>query len=170
MTGSPNLKPPASYGCPKRPSNGLPPKAKSAGPLASAPASGLRPSIVPEDLDRVKNAQTAQAVVMPPQAEAGGVPALGSRAGELSAFLQSLITGADVPLRDKLFLSVKEATRFSGLPETAIRRLLRSRKLPGVKTGGWRIKRSDLEQLDLRHLEDLSDKPVLNTEKKGVLR
>ena len=133
---------------------------------------GVRPSPVycPEDLDRVKNAQTAQAVVMPPQAEAGGVPALGSRAGELSAFLQSLITGADVPLRDKLFLSVKEATRFSGLPETAIRRLLRSRKLPGVKTGGWRIKRSDLEQLDLRHLEDLSDKPVLNTEKKGVLR
>ena len=26
--------------------------------------------------------------------------------------------------------------------------------------GAWRMKRSDLEQLDLRHLEDLSDKPV----------
>ena len=107
---------------------------------------------------------------MPPQAEAGGVPALAPRAGELSAFLQSLITGADVPLRDKLFLNVKEATRFSGLPESTIRRLLRSGKLPGVKTGGWRIKRSDLEQLNLRHIADMSDTSVLNTEKKGVRR
>ena len=133
---------------------------------------GVRPSPVycPEDLDRVKNAQTPPAVVMPPQAEAGGVPALAPRAGELSAFLQSLITGADVPLRDKLFLSVKEATRFSGLPESTIRRLLRSGKLPGVKTGGWRIKRSDLEQLNLRHIADMSDTSVLNTEKKGVRR
>ena len=133
---------------------------------------GVRPSPVycPKDLDRVKNAQTPPAVVMPPQAEAGGVPALAPRAGELSAFLQSLITGADVPLRDKLFLSVKEATRFSGLPESTIRRLLRSGKLPGVKTGGWRIKRSDLEQLNLRHIADMSDTSVLNTEKKGVRR
>ena len=133
---------------------------------------GVRPSPVycPEDLDRVKNAQTPPAVVMPPQAEAGGVPALAPRTGELSAFLQSLITGADVPLRDKLFLNVKEATRFSGLPESTIRRLLRSGKLPGVKTGGWRIKRSDLEQLNLRHIADMSDTSVLNTEKKGVRR
>ena len=111
---------------------------------------GVRPSPVycPEDLDRVKNAQTAQVVVMPPQAKAGGVPVLAPRAVELPLFLQSLVTGADVPLRDKLFLSVKEATRFSGLPESTIRRLLRSEKLHGVKTGGWRIKRSDLEQLD----------------------
>ena len=75
-----------------------------------------------------------------------------------------------MPLRDKLFLNIKEATRFSGLPESTIRRLLRSGKLHGVKTGGWRIKRSDLEQLDLRHIADMSDKPVLNTEKKGVRR
>ena len=133
---------------------------------------GVRPSPVysPEDLDRVKNAQTPQVAVLPPQAEAGGVPALVPPRVDLPSFLQSLLSGADVPLRDKLFLSVKEAVRFSGLPESTIRRLLRSGKLPGVKTGGWRIKRSDLEQLDLRHLEDLSDKPVLNTEKKGVSR
>ena len=29
-----------------------------------------------------------------------------------------------------------------------------------VKAGGWRIKRSDLEQLDLRHIADMSNKPV----------
>ena len=119
---------------------------------------GVRPSPVysPEDLDRVKAAQVPQVVVMPPQAEAGGVPALASRL-DLPSFLQSLVTGADVPLRDKLFLTVKEAVRFSGLPESTIRRLLRSGKLPGFKAGGWRIRRVDLEELGCRQLEDLSD-------------
>ena len=75
----------------------------------------------------------------------------------LPSFLQSLLSGADVPLRDKLFLSVKEAVRFSGLPGSTIRRLLRSGKLPGVKAGGWRIRRGDLEELGCRQIADLSD-------------
>ena len=75
-------------------------------------------------------------------------------------------TGADVPLRDKLFLTVKEAVRFSGLPESTIRRLLRSGKLPGFKAGAWRIRRADLEELGCRQLVDLSDRPVSNTKKK----
>ena len=51
---------------------------------------GVRPSPVycPEDLDRVKNAQTAQVVVMPPQAKAGGVPVLAPRAAEGQAISQ----------------------------------------------------------------------------------
>ena len=120
---------------------------------------GVRPSPVysPEDLDRVKTAQVPQVVVMPPQAEAGGVPALAPRV-DLPSFLQSLVTGADVPLRDKLFLTVKEAVRFSGLPESTIRRLLRSGKLPGFKAGGWRIRRVDLEELGCTQIADLSDR------------
>ena len=121
---------------------------------------GVRPLPVynPDDLQKVKDSQTAQVQVVP-QAEAGQTQALAPRV-DLPSFLQSLVNGADVPLRDKLFLSVKEATRFSGLPESTIRRLLRSGKLPGVKAGGWRIKRSNLEQVDLRHIEDMSDTPV----------
>ena len=120
---------------------------------------GVRPSPVysPEDLGRVKNAQTPQVAVLPPQAEAGGVPALIPPRVELPSFLQSLLSGADVPLRDKLFLTVKEAVRFSGLPESTIRRLLRSGKLPGIKAGGWRIRRADLEELGCRQFADLSD-------------
>ena len=51
---------------------------------------GVRPSPVysPEDLDRVKNAQVPQVVVMPPQAEAGSVPALTPRV-ELPSFNRS---------------------------------------------------------------------------------
>ena len=129
---------------------------------------GLRPLPVysPEDLERVKAAQVPQVAVLPPQAEAGGVPALAPRALELPSFLQSLVNGADVPLRDKLFLSVKEAVRFSGLPESTIRRLLRGGKLPGVKAGGWRIRRVDLEELGCGQIADLSDRPVSNTRKK----
>ena len=119
---------------------------------------GVRPSPVysPEDLERVKAAQVPQVVVMPRQAEAGGVPALIPRV-DLPSFLQSLVSGADVPLRDKLFLTVKEAVRFSGLPESTIRRLLRSGKLPGIKAGGWRIRRADLEELGCRQFADLSN-------------
>ena len=119
---------------------------------------GVRPSPVysPEDLERVKAAQVPQVVVMPPQAEAGGVPALIPRV-DLPSFLQSLVSGADVPLRDKLFLTVKEAVRFSGLPESTIRRLLRSGKLPGIKAGGWRIRRVDLEELGCGPIAALSN-------------
>ena len=80
---------------------------------------GVRPSPVycPDDLERVKAAQTAQMIVMPPQeADPGELAVPASRAGELSVFLQSLITAATVPLRDKLFLNIKEAARFAGLP------------------------------------------------------
>ena len=95
--------------------------------------------------------------MLPPQAEAGGVPALIPPRVELPSFLQSLLSGPDVPLKDKLFLTVKEAVRFSGLPESTIRRLLRSGKLPGIKLGGWRIRRADLEELGCRQFADLSD-------------
>ena len=112
---------------------------------------GVRPSPVysPEDLGRVKKAQVPQVVVMPPPAEAGGVPALAPRV-ELPSFLQSLVSGADVPLRDKLFLTVKEAVRFAGLPEATIRRLLRTGKLPGVKAGGWRIRRAETRRQSIQ--------------------
>ena len=52
-------------------------------------------------------------------------------------------------LRDKLFLTIKEAARFAGLPQATIRRLIHAGKIPAVKAGGWRIKRSELEKLDL---------------------
>ena len=83
--------------------------------------------------------------------------------------LQTLFP-SDLPLRDKLFLTIKEAARFAGLPQATIRRLIHAAAIPAVKAGGWRIKRSDLEQLDSRHFVDLSDKRVLNTQNKGVQR
>ena len=121
---------------------------------------GVRPLPVydPRDLEKVKDSQTVQVEVIAP-AEAGQPTALVPRV-DLPSFLQTLFPATDIPLRDKLFLNVKEAARYSGLPQSTIRRLIHAGKLPAVKAGGWRIKRSDLEQLDSRHLVDLSDKPV----------
>ena len=59
-------------------------------------------------------------------------------------------------LRHKLFLTVQEATEYSGLPQAVIRRLIAQDELPAVKTGGWRIKRTYLEVLGLRHLRKVA--------------
>lgn len=59
-------------------------------------------------------------------------------------------------LRRKLFLTLREAAEYSGLPLSSIRRLLARNLLPAVKLGGWRIKRSYLEMLAPRHLRRLA--------------
>ena len=129
---------------------------------------GIRPLPVydPGDLQKIKDSQIPHVEIIT-QAEARSVPALTPRL-DLPSILQSLVNGADVPLRDKLFFSVKEAARYSGLPQSTIRRLIHASKIPAVKAGGWRIKRSDLEQLDCGHLTDLSDKRVLIAQNKAV--
>ncbi len=57
----------------------------------------------------------------------------------------------------KLFLSVKEAAVYAGLPESTIRRLIARQTLPAVKVGGWRIQRKYLEVLALRHLRQVGE-------------
>ena len=131
---------------------------------------GVRPLPVydPDDLQKIKDSQIPRGEIIS-QAEAPQRPALAPRVDLLPSFLQTLFP-SDLPLRDKLFLTIKEAARFAGLPQATIRRLIHASKIPAVKAGGWRIKRSELEKLDLGHLVDLSDKPVLNTQTKVVRR
>ena len=73
--------------------------------------------------------------MMSQEADPGELAVPASRAGELSVFLQSLITAATVPLRDKLFLNIKEAARFAGLPKAMIRRLIHAAKNPRLQSG-----------------------------------
>lgn len=129
---------------------------------------GVRPLPVynPDDLQKVKDSHTAQVVVVP-SAEARTPTALAPRT-DLPSFLKTFFPAADMPVQDKLFLTLKEAARYSGLPQSTIRRLVHVGQLSAVKAGGWRIKRSDLEKLDCRHLVDLSDNTVLNTDNKPI--
>ena len=125
---------------------------------ATRKRSGIRPLPVydPADLQQIKDLQTPHVEIVTQADPQQQQPALVPRSDLLSSLLQNLFP-SDSPLRDKLFLTIKEAGRFSGLPQATIRRLIHSAALPAVKVGGWRIKRSDLEQIDARHIIDLSD-------------
>ena len=133
---------------------------------ATRKRAGLRPLPVydPRGLEKLKDSQTIEAVVVP-QDHGNPTQALAPRP-DLSSFLEALLPAKGVPLQDKLFLNVKEAALYSGLPQATIRRLIHSGDLPAAKAGGWRIQRSDLKQLSWRQLADMSDKTVFNTENK----
>ena len=138
---------------------------------ASRKRPGVRPQRVydPDDLQKIKDSQIPRVEIVS-KAEAPPPSALVPRADLLPSLLQKLLPPSDLPLRDKLYLTIKEAARYAGLPQATIRRLIRAAKLPAVKAGGWRIKRSDLETLDPGHLVDLSDKPVSIAQTKGLRR
>ena len=50
-----------------------------------------------------------------------------------------------VPLHMKIFLTLKEAVAYSGLPKSYLEKCLRDKTIPAFKSNGWRIKRIDLE-------------------------
>ena len=135
---------------------------------ASRKRPGVRPLVVyhPDDLQQIKDSQIPRVEIMAQADPQQQQPALVPRADLLPSLLQNLLP-SDLPLRDKLFLTVKEAARFAGLPQATIRRLIHAAAIPAVKAGGWRIRRADLEQIDSRHFTDLSDKRVLNTQSKS---
>ena len=52
-----------------------------------------------------------------------------------------------VPVEQKVFLNLKEAAEYSGLSKAWLLREIKNGKIKAIKTGGWRIRRSDLLQL-----------------------
>ena len=98
---------------------------------------GIRPLPVydPDDLQKIKETHIPRVEIITqadaPQQQPALVPRL-----DLPSFLQSFGTGADVPLRDKLFFSVKEAARFAGLPQATIRRLIHVKSPPSKRADG----------------------------------
>ena len=52
-----------------------------------------------------------------------------------------------VPVAQKVFLNLKEAAEYSGMPKAWLMREIKNGKIKTIKSGGWRIRRSDLEQL-----------------------
>ena len=52
-----------------------------------------------------------------------------------------------VPVEQKIFLTLKEADDYSGLPKAWLLRDIKSGKLQAIKAGGWRIRRSALDHL-----------------------
>ena len=52
-----------------------------------------------------------------------------------------------VPVAQKVFLNLKEAAEYSGMPKAWLVREIKAGTLKAIKAGGWRIRRADLEQL-----------------------
>lgn len=58
--------------------------------------------------------------------------------------LLSALTQSPVPLRDKMYLTLKEAAMLSGLPQAYVLRKIKEGAISAVKVPGWRIHREDL--------------------------
>jgi len=63
------------------------------------------------------------------------------------ALIEKLVQQPEVRLTEKLFLSIKEASALSGLPQTFLRSQIKEGKLNAIMAGGYKIRRSDLEKL-----------------------
>jgi excisionase family DNA binding protein len=61
------------------------------------------------------------------------------------AALLSALAAPPVPLRDKFYLTLKEAATLSGLPQAYLLRKIREGAIPAVKVPTWRIRREALE-------------------------
>jgi excisionase family DNA binding protein len=59
--------------------------------------------------------------------------------------LLSALTEPPVPLRDKFYLTLKEAAKLSGLPQAYLLRKIKEGDIPAIKVPSWRIRRQDLE-------------------------
>jgi excisionase family DNA binding protein len=108
------------------------------------PILGRKPLTVlnPEDVERIK-AEVLPPVPAPAKAGTALVPHRPVKAADMLAAL----TPPRVPLDKKLYLTVREASEYAGLPQSYIRRLITGKKLKAIVAAGYRIKRADLERL-----------------------
>ncbi len=101
----------------------------------------------PDDIEKLK-AETLPPLPDIPAGPSRKVPLLPARQITAATLLAAMATTeGGVPLHRKLFLNIKEAAAFSGLPKSYLHRLVKEGSLPALRAGGYRIKRSDLEQL-----------------------
>ena len=74
-----------------------------------------------------------------------------ARSRESAMLMQLLMDRAATTLntspRHKVFLTLKEAADYSGMPRAWLLQKIRKEELPAIKAGGWRIRRADIEQL-----------------------
>ena len=109
---------------------------------------GRRPLPVyhPEDIDRISRETIPLAPVEPPPSQAL------TRRLDPAAFLSALIENSNgqppkVRLSEKLYLTLNEASEYTGLSKTLLRRKIHDEELPALKDGGFKLRRRDLENL-----------------------
>jgi len=68
-----------------------------------------------------------------------------SRQNDMATMAAAFMAASFSPDK-KFYLSLKEASGLSGLPQTYLRRKIAEGAIPAVKVPGWRIRRVDLER------------------------
>ena len=119
--------------------------------LRRVPGRKPMPVFNPDDIEAIR-AETAEPKAFPVK-ERGEEKALAhvprQRGVDLLAQLLAdrISPARSVPVEQKVFLNLKEAAEYSGLSKAWLMREIKSGNIKAIKTGGWRIRRSDLEQL-----------------------
>lgn len=115
---------------------------------------GLPPIAVyhPDDVERLRKARqppNGQPFVLPANAS---LPAARDTVVpnklDFSVLFENLSRTSNVRIAERVYLTMAEASAYSGLPRTHLHNLIKEATLPALKTGaGWRIRRRDLESL-----------------------
>ena len=119
--------------------------------LRRVPGRKPMPVFNPDDIEAIR-AEMVQVEPFPVKERGKGkaLARLPSQGGVdlLAQLLADRISPArSVPVEQKVFLNLKEAVEYSGMPKAWLLREIKSGKIKAIKAGGWRIRRSDLEQL-----------------------
>ena len=91
----------------------------------------------------------ARAALAPPPGSAL-VPRDPERPGMAEMFFQVMTSGlprAPLSPLNKIFLTLKEASEYSGMSRGWLIAKIKAGELPAFKAGGWKIRRADLEEL-----------------------
>ena len=119
--------------------------------LRRVPGRKPMPVFNPDDIEAIR-AEMVQVEPFPVK-EQGEVTTLArqpSKGGvELLAQLLAdrMSPGRSVPVEQKVFLNLREAVEYGGMPKAWLLREIKSGKIKAIKAGGWRIRRAELEQL-----------------------
>ena len=118
------------------------------------PGRRAQPVFNPDDIEAIRHDQDRiEAFPVVAQRSAAGA-ALARRdtavstVGVVAQLLADRLSPAPrVPVERKVLLNLKEAAEYSGMPKAWLLREIKAGKLKAIKAGGWRIRRSDLEQI-----------------------
>jgi excisionase family DNA binding protein len=103
------------------------------------------PVFSPDDVDRLQK-ETLQ----PQPGGPSMALAVTRRPDPLTVLLDAISAkkaSADLPPAPNAFLTVRQAATYIGRTQSFIRRALQAGSLPGVKDGGWRVRKADLDKL-----------------------
>ena len=110
---------------------------------------GRRPLPVfdPDDIEKVQKQTLRPQPLLVPAVTSS--KAFGQLSAHDARSMAAAMLGTDLAFRrlspvDKLYLTIPEASEYTGLTQTFLRRLIKSGKLTALKDRGWKIRREDL--------------------------